>query len=169
MKQLLITITLLFSIVYANGQAPQSFNFQGIARDASGNPIVSTTISIRSSVLSSSATGTVEYSEIQNPVTNQFGLFTIAIGANGFLNVPASSYTAAQLDDNSTAIGGDFFGKNGGENYLRSFWGYVIDRNNGNLGYNNGSYSSGTLPDGGMVVLLLYDIERLQRLLEQIL
>ncbi|HWZ21699.1 MAG TPA: hypothetical protein VNW06_03550, partial [Cytophagaceae bacterium] len=81
MKQLLITITLLFSIVYANGQAPQSFNFQGIARDASGNPIVSTTISIRSSVLSSSATGTVEYSEIQNPVTNQFGLFTIAIGA----------------------------------------------------------------------------------------
>lgn len=90
-------ITLFFALMLFNvyAQSPQSFNYQGVARDASGNPVSNTTISIRASILSDSVTGTAAYSEIQKPTSNQFGLFTIAIG-NGtvqsgvFANIPWS-------------------------------------------------------------------------------
>jgi hypothetical protein len=80
MKKLFTTFTCLFLSVSIFAQAPQSFNYQGLARDNSGNALISQPISIKASILDGSMTGTVAYSETLTATTNQFGLFTTAIG-----------------------------------------------------------------------------------------
>jgi len=69
---------LLFST--ASAQAPKGINYQGVARDNEGKPIASKSISVRISILQGSAQGIAEYTEIHNPQTNPFGLFTLVIG-----------------------------------------------------------------------------------------
>jgi hypothetical protein len=86
----LFTFTFLFTIVFAKAQVPQAFNYQGIARDTLGNPIANKTLSVRASILSGSVSGTVQYSETQSPKTNQFGLYTLAIGSG---NVVTGSFS----------------------------------------------------------------------------
>ena len=58
----------------AQAQVPQLFNYQGIARDAQGNPLVNQTLSIKLSVLQASDATVAEYEEIQIVQTNEFGL-----------------------------------------------------------------------------------------------
>jgi hypothetical protein len=67
--------------------APGLFNYQGVARDASGNTISNQSVGIRFSIHQGTAVGPVFYSETQNTTTNDFGLFTTQIGSNGFVNV----------------------------------------------------------------------------------
>ncbi len=74
---LIIAVAFSFSI-YA--QAPQSFAYQGIARNNIGNPISNQLISIRASILDGSSTGTSQYTETQSVTTNSLGLFSISIG-----------------------------------------------------------------------------------------
>ncbi|HPI31473.1 MAG TPA: tail fiber domain-containing protein, partial [Bacteroidales bacterium] len=64
----------------AYAQAPQAFNYQAVARDVAGNVLVNQNIGIRVSIHQGSATGVVSYSETFAPTTNEFGLFTLAIG-----------------------------------------------------------------------------------------
>ena len=61
-------------------QVPQKINYQAVARDAAGNPLQNTGISLRLTVYDSSSSGPVVYREVSNASTNQFGLFTAAIG-----------------------------------------------------------------------------------------
>ena len=61
-------------------QAPQAFNYQGVARDLSGTALVAKNISVKASILDGSLTGTVVYAETHAIATNQFGLFTLSIG-----------------------------------------------------------------------------------------
>lgn len=75
-----LTIGLLLCIT-AIGQAPQLFNYQGIVRQASGNPVANKKISLRISILDGSAIGKTVYSEIQQATTNSSGLYSIAIGS----------------------------------------------------------------------------------------
>lgn len=82
----LFAITLLMSLQFANAQVPQRFNYQGVARDASGNVMSSHMISLRISVLNGGATGTSVYQETHSVVTNQFGLFTLQIGGGTILS-----------------------------------------------------------------------------------
>ncbi len=87
-------ITLLFAIClfqFAFAQAPQKFAYQGVARNAAGNPIVSQTISIRASILDATPTGTLQYSETHSVVTNAMGLFNIETGAGVLVS---GSFTA---------------------------------------------------------------------------
>lgn len=62
-------------------QAPQKFNYQGVARNNTGTAMANQNISLRISVLDGSATGTAEYVETQTTTTNQFGLYNVQIGA----------------------------------------------------------------------------------------
>lgn len=62
------------------------FNYQGVARDNSGNIIANQAIGIRFTVRSGFANGTVVYQETQTSNTNQFGLFTTAIGTGNPVN-----------------------------------------------------------------------------------
>ncbi|HCR52919.1 MAG TPA: hypothetical protein DIW27_00790 [Cytophagales bacterium] len=64
----------------AFSQAPQGINYQGVARDLQGQPLVSKEIAIRISILKGSANGDLEYDEIHEVKTNSFGLFTLVIG-----------------------------------------------------------------------------------------
>jgi len=71
-------IILLSAISFA--QAPQSFKYQAIIRDASGNVITNQNISLQISILQDSETGTPVYTEEHSATTNQFGLVNINIG-----------------------------------------------------------------------------------------
>lgn len=76
---LFFTFILLSNLsIYA--QTPQAINYQGVARDGSGNVLINQNIALRLSILSGSASGTVAYSEIHNKTTDNFGLFALRIG-----------------------------------------------------------------------------------------
>lgn len=61
-------------------QAPQKINYQAVARNAAGNELQNQAIAVRFTIYNGSSTGTVVYQETGNVTTNQFGLFTTAIG-----------------------------------------------------------------------------------------
>jgi len=76
---LLILLFLLFcGSAYA--QAPTRFNYQGIARTATGAPLASKLLGLRISIRNGSATGSILYQETQSTLTNPYGLYNIAIG-----------------------------------------------------------------------------------------
>src|SRR3954465_13615404 len=82
MKKILFLVSLCVlqaSNLFA--QVPNAFSYQGVARDIAGQPLASKTISIRASILNTSATGTAVYEETHNATTNAFGLFTLSIGS----------------------------------------------------------------------------------------
>ena len=60
---------LLFSLVAKAQIPPQAFNYSAVARNAAGQPIATTTIGVQISILKTSATGSVQYSE--NHFVNQ--------------------------------------------------------------------------------------------------
>ncbi|MBL7765596.1 MAG: hypothetical protein JNJ58_05855 [Chitinophagaceae bacterium] len=79
--QLLFTLLMLLMGSMAYAQAPQKFNYQGIARDAKGNPVAKQQLAIKLSVLPTIDATVSEYEETQLVTTNEFGLYTLQIGA----------------------------------------------------------------------------------------
>ena len=61
-------------------QSPQSFQYQSVVRDGSGDVIVNQPVSFQISIISGSPTGNVEYSETHSVTTNGFGLVNLSIG-----------------------------------------------------------------------------------------
>jgi hypothetical protein len=82
MKTKLFLTTLLSLTFYlVSSQIPQGFNYQAIARDAAGKPIVSTALPTRITIQSDSLGGTVFWQELHSSVTsNSFGLINLIIG-----------------------------------------------------------------------------------------
>ncbi len=98
MIKLFFPIVLAFSLStlslsYSYAQAPKGINYQGVARDSDGKPIISKNISVRIGILKNAALGEVEYSETHKLQTNQFGLFTLVIG-QGTVNTGAFSFVS---------------------------------------------------------------------------
>lgn len=81
-KLLKTSVFVLFAVLIKTGmaQSPQSFKYQTVVRDLSGNALINQHVSFRISILSGSENGPVVYSEIHNDSTNQFGLVTFDIG-----------------------------------------------------------------------------------------
>ncbi|MBN1338662.1 MAG: hypothetical protein JXA03_05025 [Bacteroidales bacterium] len=79
-RRILLSAIMIFLGLASFAQAPESFNYQGVARDAGGEALVNTTIGVEFKLHQGSVGGTVVYSETHNPTTNQFGLFTAAVG-----------------------------------------------------------------------------------------
>lgn len=79
MRQHTLLATLLLPMLLL-AQAPQAFDFQGVARDAFGNVMSSQGITLRISILVGSPGGDVAYQETHSVTTSPFGLFTIAVG-----------------------------------------------------------------------------------------
>ena len=79
MKKLLSIFLSVISITLI-AQVPQGVGYQGVATDANGIELVNQAISIRASILSGSATGTVEWEETHATITDTFGLFDLTIG-----------------------------------------------------------------------------------------
>ena len=76
----LVLLSALFVSFLTFAQVPQGISYQAIALNGSGNPVVSSAVGIRLSVLDDSATGTVLYTETHIKTTNAQGLFNLVIG-----------------------------------------------------------------------------------------
>jgi hypothetical protein len=63
------------------GNLPNGISYQAIARDSLGQPLTNTNVEVRFTLRDSSVTGAVVYKETHALTTNQFGLFTTAIGS----------------------------------------------------------------------------------------
>lgn len=89
MKNILATFCVFaFAITNLFAQAPEKMNYQGIARDNSGNILANQSVGLQLSIHSGTPTGTVVYTETQTPTTNQFGLFNIEFGGgSGFSSI----------------------------------------------------------------------------------
>ena len=79
MKKIVFLVTLLTTLI-TNAQVPQGISYQAIALNTSGNPVVSSNVRVKLSVLDNTATGTVLYSETHLKTTNPQGLFNLTIG-----------------------------------------------------------------------------------------
>jgi uncharacterized protein (TIGR02145 family) len=114
MKLLLTSLFLLALSFLTFAQIPQSFSYQAIARDASGNGIANQNIGLRISILQGSITGTSVYTETHVAPTDANGILNLAIGAG----TPAAG-TFAGIDWST----GTYFVKvemdiTGGNNYV---------------------------------------------------
>ena len=87
MKKYILSVGLLFFVVAAMAQIAQQLNYQGIARNATGEPISAHAITVRLSIIDSAVNGILTYQETKTVTTNYVGLFTIVIGAPGGVNV----------------------------------------------------------------------------------
>ena len=81
MKRLLLQVALFLFCILLNAQVPQGFNYQAIARDEAGDPIINTTIPVQLTIQSDTLGGTVFWQELHSEVTtNNIGLFTLIVG-----------------------------------------------------------------------------------------
>lgn len=81
MKKLLLLFAFLGAVAISYAQAPQKFNYQGIARDNAGNPLSAQSLGLRISLLDAASGGSELYVETQNATTNDYGLYQLEIGA----------------------------------------------------------------------------------------
>ena len=95
-------------------QAPEAFNYSAVARDALGNPISNTTIGIQISILKGNTLGNIEYMENHFVNTDQFGLFSLIVGAGAIQSGNISSINWSS-DSYYLKVGMD---ANGGTNFL---------------------------------------------------
>jgi hypothetical protein len=83
MRKLLTSLACFFIMLTAVAQAPTQINYQGIARKHNGHPIDNDNITLRLTIRDGSAGGAVVYQEVRAVMTNEFGLFHVAIGSPG--------------------------------------------------------------------------------------
>jgi hypothetical protein len=86
MKCTISFLLVFFLEATAIAQPPQSFKYQAVARDASGNPLANKPVSLMISILKGSASGIVVYSESHLRTTNAFGLFDLEVGKGNILS-----------------------------------------------------------------------------------
>ncbi|MEC7654192.1 MAG: hypothetical protein VX548_04525 [Bacteroidota bacterium] len=70
-------LSLFVGIAYA--QVPQGVGYQGVATDSESIELVNQAISIRASILSGSVNGEVQWQEVHDTTTDDFGLFALTI------------------------------------------------------------------------------------------
>ncbi|WP_276132727.1 hypothetical protein [Polluticoccus soli] len=77
---ILLALTLTITTIGAWAQAPQKFNYQGIARNASGAPLASQALGLRLTIIDGSPSGTTVYQETFTVTTNAYGLYNVQVG-----------------------------------------------------------------------------------------
>lgn len=76
-----LTLLFLFSISLLQAQGlPQGMKYQGVARDASGIPLVNQRIALKINLNGENTPKIINYSEVHEVVTNSLGLFTLTVG-----------------------------------------------------------------------------------------
>lgn len=86
MKKILYFLLAFILSASLYAQVPNAVNYQGVVRNATGQPLANLNIKIKVSILSGSATGAVEYSATHSVTTNNFGLYNLAIGTGTVLS-----------------------------------------------------------------------------------
>jgi len=85
-KLYLLIAGLLLLTVQLKAQAPNSLNYQGVARGITGDVLPDQTVTLRFTIHQGSASGTTVYQETQLVTTNEFGLFTVALGTGTIIS-----------------------------------------------------------------------------------
>lgn len=76
----LIISTLLLLTGSVLAQAPQAFKYQAVVRNIDGEPIASSNVSVRMSIIIDNPEGNAIYREVHNLTTSPLGLITLDIG-----------------------------------------------------------------------------------------
>ena len=82
-RLLLILLTAHFSLLTLFSQAPEKLTYQGVARNASGETLNTTSIEIMFGIHAGTADGLLVWAETHATTTNEFGLFSLMIGDDG--------------------------------------------------------------------------------------
>lgn len=100
MKNILsiLVVVALLATTQIFAQSPQKFNYQGVARNNSGQPLASQALGLRISIHDATPTGTVVYQETQSTTTNQFGLYALSIGGGTVVSGTMAGINWAQGD-----------------------------------------------------------------------
>ncbi len=88
--------TFLAAVLFAAtvfGQAPESFKYQAVLRDVSGNIKANANVSIEIAILQGSATGTEVFNETHSTTTNDFGLVNLEVGSVNTGDFPLIDWT----------------------------------------------------------------------------
>ena len=86
---------LYISFISAHAQVPQLINYQAVARDGGGHLLANQSIGLRFTIHDNTQVGAIVYQETHSGLmTNQFGLFTTAVGAG----TPVGSYTFSAIN-----------------------------------------------------------------------
>lgn len=83
MKQFFFSLVLMVYTFISQAQAPNSINYQGVARNAAGLPYANQPLNVKLTVRTGAPAGGVEYSETRPVTTNAFGLFNLQVGSAG--------------------------------------------------------------------------------------
>jgi hypothetical protein len=78
--KLIYTFSLLFIVQLILAQTPKGFKYQAVVRDNLGNVLVNKIVSIKSSILEGSISGSSIYEEKQTLATNDYGVVNLTIG-----------------------------------------------------------------------------------------
>ena len=79
MRQLILLQFLILAVL-AGAQVPQSFQYQAVARNGSGEVLAAQPLTVELAVHAGSAQGPVVYQETHAVVTSALGLFTLSVG-----------------------------------------------------------------------------------------
>ena len=147
---LLVCLLLICTVIYS--QVPQAFNYQAVARGASGNILANKVLSVKIS-LTDSIGITTYYSELQQLSTNAFGLFSCLVGKPTAVlsgNLSASftnGKTWMKVEVDTTGVASNYI--NMGSQQLTSvpFALYAGSSGSGSPTGNAGGSLSGTYPN----------------------
>jgi hypothetical protein len=99
MKTILMLSIAFLLCLNVSSQIPQSFRYQAVARDNSGNILANQPVSFRISILSGGVSGTITYRETHTGLsTNAFGLIELEIGKGMPVN---GTFSAINWGNNS--------------------------------------------------------------------
>ncbi len=79
-KILLTAISFFLSLGVVLAQAPNKFNYQGIARNTAGQALANQALGLQLTIRTGSATGTTEFQETHTVTTNAYGLYKVEVG-----------------------------------------------------------------------------------------
>ena len=81
MKNIIASFIFVITALCTLAQAPQSFNYQAVLRDAAGNILGNNDVEIQVEILQGSASGSAIFSETHSTTTNNFGLVNLSVGS----------------------------------------------------------------------------------------
>lgn len=87
MKNLILFISAFIISALAVAQTPQLLSYQAVVRNSADELIVNTQVGMQITILQTSTSGTVVYTETQTPTTNENGLLSVVIGEGPDFNL----------------------------------------------------------------------------------
>jgi hypothetical protein len=76
----IIVVFMLLGTIYASAQAPKMFNFQGVARDATGKVVANAEIGYSFNIHRGTPVGTIVFTKEGSTTTNSSGIFNVTVG-----------------------------------------------------------------------------------------